>query len=102
MPSLLSGILVMFLPESPKFLMSRGRNEEAIKVFKTLYRVNNGSSTEYPVSKFPLFSCHLHLVTEIEFNFPILMKIWEGNFIGNQWSHDLNFFNFLPDTLMLL
>lgn len=51
-PSLLSGVLVMFLPESPKFLMSKGRNQQAMAVFHRLYALNTGrSSHEYPIKE---------------------------------------------------
>lgn len=50
LPSLLSGACCMFFPESPKFLMSKGRNEQAMAVFRTLYALNTGRSREdYPV-----------------------------------------------------
>lgn len=49
-PSLLSGACVLFMPESPKFLMSKGRNEQAMAVFQKLYTLNTGRSREeYPV-----------------------------------------------------
>lgn len=47
-PSLLGGILFSFLPESPKFLMSRGRNAEALAVFQEIYRRNHNID-EYPI-----------------------------------------------------
>lgn len=43
--------MVCLLPESPKFLMSRGRNVEAMKVFEKVHRINCGSAVEYPVSE---------------------------------------------------
>lgn len=51
MPSLISGLAVCFLPESPKFLMSRGNNHEAMEVFQRIHRINFGSNIEYPVSE---------------------------------------------------
>lgn len=52
LPSLLSGACCMFFPESPKFLMSQGRNEQAMAVFRTLYALNTGRSREdYPVKE---------------------------------------------------
>ncbi|XP_044761384.1 synaptic vesicle glycoprotein 2B-like [Coccinella septempunctata] len=49
-PSILSGSIFCFLPESPKFLMSMGRNEEAIEVFKNIYSWNTGRKTSsYPI-----------------------------------------------------
>lgn len=47
----MSLIFVCFFPESPKFLMSRGRNDEAMAVFRRIYRINTGrTENEYPVS----------------------------------------------------
>ncbi|XP_055617260.1 synaptic vesicle glycoprotein 2C-like [Toxorhynchites rutilus septentrionalis] len=51
-PSLLSGACVLFMPESPKFLMSKGRNEQAMAVFQKLYSLNTGRSRgEYPIKE---------------------------------------------------
>lgn len=47
---LLTGVAFAFMPESPKFLMSRGRNEEAMKIFRWIYYMNTGNSgDDYPV-----------------------------------------------------
>ncbi|PSN56139.1 hypothetical protein C0J52_03326 [Blattella germanica] len=49
-PSLLGGIGICFFDESPKFLMSQGRTEEALKVFRRVYSINTGNPPEmYPV-----------------------------------------------------
>ncbi|XP_022908737.2 synaptic vesicle glycoprotein 2B-like [Onthophagus taurus] len=50
LPSLISTIGHSFLPESPKFLMTSGKNEVALKVFQQIYSMNTGKSTE----KFPI------------------------------------------------
>ena len=50
LPSLISGFAVMLLPESPKFLMSRGNNDAAMKVFNHIHKVNNGNNVEYSVN----------------------------------------------------
>ncbi|RZB39871.1 Sugar tr and/or MFS 1 domain containing protein [Asbolus verrucosus] len=55
-PSLISGILFIFMPESPKFLMTVGRNKEALAVFKQVFSINTGKSKE----EFPI----KHLVDE--------------------------------------
>ncbi|TMW51424.1 hypothetical protein DOY81_003491 [Sarcophaga bullata] len=49
-PSLLSGILLTLFPESPRFLMSQGRNAEALKVFQKIYSINKRKPQEqYPI-----------------------------------------------------
>ncbi|CAA9998768.1 unnamed protein product [Nesidiocoris tenuis] len=54
MPSLLSGIGSIFMLESPKFLLEKGRRDEALGVFKTMYSVNTGM----PASSFPVHTLH--------------------------------------------
>ncbi|KAK9512276.1 hypothetical protein O3M35_000739 [Rhynocoris fuscipes] len=51
-PSLICGIASAFCVESPKFLLEKGRKEEALNVFKTIYTINTGQpETSYPVRK---------------------------------------------------
>lgn len=41
---------MIFLPESPKFLMTAGRNKDALKIFQTVYSKNTGKPPEaYPI-----------------------------------------------------
>lgn len=50
LPSFIVAALLLFLPESPKFLLSRGRTEEAMEIFREIYSINTGKSKEeYPV-----------------------------------------------------
>ncbi|XP_076658715.1 uncharacterized protein LOC143362431 [Halictus rubicundus] len=49
-PMLLGVVCLSVFPESPKFLMSQGRNDEALKVFRTIYRLNTGKpEADYPI-----------------------------------------------------
>lgn len=49
-PSVLSATLYMFLYESPKYLLSKGRHDEALKALRYIYTVNTGcSKEEFPV-----------------------------------------------------
>ncbi|KAH8267624.1 hypothetical protein KR018_009088, partial [Drosophila ironensis] len=49
-PTLMSGFLHMFLPESPKFLMAQGNYAEGLKVLQRVYQVNKRKSRDsYPV-----------------------------------------------------
>ncbi|CAH1996788.1 unnamed protein product [Acanthoscelides obtectus] len=51
-PPLISGFAFTFLPESPKFLMTVGRNEKALRIFKRVYRINSGKPEEtYPIKE---------------------------------------------------
>jgi len=49
-PSFIVAALLCFLPESPKFLLSQGKHEEALAIFKYIYHVNTGNDAEdFPV-----------------------------------------------------
>ncbi|XP_063826963.1 synaptic vesicle glycoprotein 2A-like [Ostrinia nubilalis] len=49
---LLTGVAFLCLPESPKFLMSRGRNDEAMKIFRKIYSMNMDKPAEdYPITQ---------------------------------------------------
>ncbi|XP_058976817.1 synaptic vesicle glycoprotein 2A-like [Musca domestica] len=51
-PSLLGGLVLLGFPETPRFLMTKGRNEEALKVFRTMYAMNTKNSKEtYSISE---------------------------------------------------
>ena len=50
LPSFIVACLLFYLPESPKFLLTRGRPEKAIEIFKNIYHINTGNDKElYPV-----------------------------------------------------
>ena len=51
-PSFIVAILLMYLPESPKFLLSCGRFEEALAIFRGIYVTNTGNDpSTYPVKE---------------------------------------------------
>lgn len=51
LPSITAGLTYIFLPETPKFLMSQGRNEEALEVLRMIYSINyKKQKSTYPVS----------------------------------------------------
>ncbi|XP_057657183.1 synaptic vesicle glycoprotein 2B-like isoform X2 [Diorhabda carinulata] len=62
LPAIASGVAFIFLPESPKFLMTIGDNKKALQVFKKVYHVNTG----YPEETYPI----KYLVDEVN-NFDI-------------------------------
>ncbi|KAK9879261.1 hypothetical protein WA026_004111 [Henosepilachna vigintioctopunctata] len=51
-PAILAGCCFIFVPESPKFLMTSGKNDQALEVFKTIYSLNTGRPRNtYPISR---------------------------------------------------
>ncbi|KAH8311316.1 hypothetical protein KR044_005617, partial [Drosophila immigrans] len=50
LPSLISGLVLWAMPESPKFLMSQGRNAEALQMLQKIYYINTGKPKDtYPI-----------------------------------------------------
>jgi MFS family permease len=51
-PSLLCAMVLLFLPESPKYVFSKGNEEGALKILKRIYRMNNGGDdSDFTVTK---------------------------------------------------
>lgn len=52
LPSFVVAILLIFLPESPKFLLSQGDREGALNIFRKIYQINTGKQDDfYPVKE---------------------------------------------------
>lgn len=52
LPALFSGIFLIFFPESPKFLLSKGKHDKALGVFQKIYSFNTGKSKKtYPINQ---------------------------------------------------
>ncbi|XP_071449373.1 synaptic vesicle glycoprotein 2B-like [Hetaerina americana] len=51
-PSILSVACIYFFPESPAFLLTKGRHDEALQVFRRIYHWNTGKPhNSYPVKR---------------------------------------------------
>lgn len=51
LPSLLAALLISFLPESPKYLLTRGKHEEVIVILTKIFCINSGKKADdYVVS----------------------------------------------------
>ncbi|KAH9628102.1 hypothetical protein HF086_018318 [Spodoptera exigua] len=72
-PCALGIIFMIFLQESPKYLLSRGRDEEALKVLKIIYEYNSGENME----NYPVKEVYLNETTaDNSAGISLLKKIW--------------------------
>ena len=53
LPALAVCLALLFMPESPRFLLSKGLENEALKVFQMIFRQNTGAvyGSDYPVTR---------------------------------------------------
>lgn len=47
LPGLISYIILTFLPESPKFVLSQGKKAETYEILRTMNRINNGRDSPF-------------------------------------------------------
>ncbi|XP_037077922.1 synaptic vesicle glycoprotein 2C-like [Pollicipes pollicipes] len=57
MPSFLSGLALTRFPRSAQYLLSKGRNEEALEILRSVYRFNGGKVDDYPISRLEIVDC---------------------------------------------
>ena len=57
--SLISFVLINFLPESPKFLLSIGKHDEAISILKKIHDTNFGKGKDVSCNIFVYHSCQI-------------------------------------------
>lgn len=74
-PSLSVAISMIFLPESPRYLLTRGDEEGALEVFRRIYTSNTGlPASQYPFKNFVLDEDMLEEVTHRKESFFRRMK----------------------------
>lgn len=79
-PSAASFITLLFLPESPKFILSQGNKEQAYEIIAKMYRINNGKQSEFEI--FEIFEepesveNRQRILKCRDSRFPLLKSIW--------------------------
>lgn len=80
LPGLFSFLILIFLPESPKFVLGQGNKTLAYEILQKVNRVNNGSASE--LEAFDLFeepesiANRQRILKCKESRFPLLKSIW--------------------------
>ncbi|KAE8737140.1 hypothetical protein FOCC_FOCC017403 [Frankliniella occidentalis] len=72
-PALLSGLCLLWFPESPKFLLAVGRRDEALEVLSRVYTLNTGRD-DFPVRELTEDTSSI-MATTTDRSFLTLMKI---------------------------
>lgn len=58
-PNLITNFLLRRLPETPKFVLNGGNEQETLQILRSIYAVNNKKKKEeYPVSKLSIPTTH--------------------------------------------
>lgn len=80
LPGLFSFLMMLYLPESPKFLLGQGKQAEAYEVLQKMYQMNNGKH-----SKLEPFEIHeenesiesrQRILESKQSRFPLLTCVW--------------------------
>eukprot|EP00092_Neocalanus_flemingeri_P032628 GFUD01035489.1.p1 GENE.GFUD01035489.1~~GFUD01035489.1.p1 ORF type:complete len:574 (-),score=164.16 GFUD01035489.1:136-1857(-) len=65
LPSFLVAIALVFMPESPRFLLCQGREEETLSVLRRIYYTNTGKDrASYPVTSLQVERVSPHIVVQ--------------------------------------
>jgi hypothetical protein len=76
LPSFLVSFCLVFFPESPKFLLSKGKDSQALMVFRRMYSINNGgrSRGKYPYSRLTREVVSPHIVEPQSQKFSAMLR----------------------------
>lgn len=80
LPGLLSGVVMFFLPESPKFLLGQGDQNGAIEIIKKVHRWNNPNAPALELYAIHEEAESIENRRRVQANeasrFPLLTSIW--------------------------
>lgn len=80
LPGLVSHLILWYLPESPKFVLSQGNHAEAYRILQKMHRMNNGNDSkldEFEITEETESIENRQRVSEIRRGkFPLLSSIW--------------------------
>lgn len=80
LPGLISSIVLMFLPESPKFVLGQGNKAAAYEILQKMNRINNGRKVD--LEDFEIFeepesiANRQRVLKAKESRFPVLTSVW--------------------------
>lgn len=80
LPELIAALVVLFLPESPKFVLGQGDKDRAYQILQKIHRWNNG--TKQPLESFEIYEesesieNRQRILKCQESRFPLLKSIW--------------------------
>jgi len=67
LPSFLVAVALVFMPESPRFLLCKGREEETLTVLRNIYFTNTGKvRSSYPVTSLQMERVSPHIVDHMQ------------------------------------
>lgn len=80
LPNLLAFLMLIFLPESPKFVLGLGKKNEAYQILRKMNRINNGKNSEF--DSFEIFEetesieNGQRIMDARNSRFPLLTSVW--------------------------
>lgn len=80
LPGFLSFLILCFLPESPKFVLSQGKPVESYRILQKMHRINNGKGSKFEqfeiIEESESIENRLRIVEIQKSRFPLLSSIW--------------------------
>lgn len=80
LPGLFSCLILIFLPESPKFVLGQGDKAKAYEILQKMNRINNGKNSElevFNINEEPESIANRQRIAKCkESRFPLLKSIW--------------------------